>query len=108
MKNRRSLPSWCDLLCRHTAMITISSAISWNNVAGELALFDPRDGRYHVLNGSAATIWRGIAEGLPIAVIARRLADRHAAPPDLIAAEVAAFVDAALSGGLLLRVGDGD
>jgi hypothetical protein len=89
-------------------LIKISSAIAWNNVEGELAVFDPRDGRYHALNGSAAAIWRGIAEEQPIPTIVARLAERHGAPPERIAADVSAFVATALDKGLLESSGATD
>ena len=89
-------------------MIRIAPSIAWNNVDGELAVFDPRDGRYHALNGSAAAIWRGIAEQQPIPAIVARLAEQHEAPPERIAADVSAFVEAALDKGLLERGGTAD
>ena len=87
-------------------MLFICSSIDWNDLDGELALFDPRDGRYHALNSPAAAIWRGIADGLSPAMIVARLADLYAAPPDHIAADVAAFIDQALAKGLIERRGD--
>jgi hypothetical protein len=89
-------------------LIRIAPSVAWNNIDGELAVFDPRDGRYHALNGSAAAIWREIAEQQPLPAIVARLAERHKAPPDRVAADVSAFVEAALGKGLLERIGATD
>ena len=84
-------------------MLRIAPHVAWNNVAGELALFDSRDGSYHALNLSGAAIWRSIAAGIPEGEIAGHLAAAHDAPRDMIAANVAEFIDAALAKGLLIR-----
>ena len=89
-------------------LLTIAPHIAWNNVEGELALFDSRDGTYHALNGSAAAIWRAVAAGLPPDEIVDRLAMQHAAEPDVIARHVSGFVEAALDKGLLARVAESD
>ena len=39
----------------------IPDHIVWQDVPGELALFDARDQTYSALNGSAAAIWREVA-----------------------------------------------
>lgn len=81
--------------------ISISDHISWQNVPGELALFDVRDGRYHALNGTAAEIWRGIAAGQEPAEIAADLRARHDASPGEIEQAVDDFIAAARDKGLL-------
>lgn len=87
-------------------MVRIAPHITWNNVEGDLALFDLRDGRYHALNGSAAEIWRAIAEDLPMDAIIARLARHYSAEPDRITADTDAFVHAAIASGLLERSGE--
>ena len=87
-------------------MLSIAPHIAWNNVEGELALFDSRDGSYHALNRSGAAIWRAIAAGIPESGIADRLADAHDAPREMIAANVREFIDTALAKGLLVRTED--
>jgi len=72
-------------------------------VAGELALFDDRDGRYHALNGSAAAIWRAIADGLDGPAIVDALIANYDAPRETIAQAVQTFVETALARGLLVR-----
>lgn len=97
-----------DYHAGHFTLFTIAPHIAWNNVEGELALFDSRDGTYHALNGSAAAIWRELASGLRPDEIVDRLARRHAAEPDVIARHVSGFVETALHKGLLARVAETD
>jgi hypothetical protein len=86
-------------------MLTIPSYIAWQNVDGDLALFDERDDRYHLLNGTAAAIWRGIAAGLDRAMLIDRIATDFRVKADDIVADVDAFTEAAIAQGLLLRQG---
>lgn len=82
-------------------MLRIAPHIAWNNVEGELALFDSRDGTYHALNGSGAAIWRAIAAGQGQPDIVDSLAARFDAPRAAIEANVAEFIAAARARGLL-------
>ena len=84
-------------------MLGIASHISWHSVEGELALFDTRDGSYHALNASAAEIWRGIANRVPLDALTDALAAAHRAPREAIAQDIGAFVEAALAKGLLVE-----
>jgi hypothetical protein len=84
-------------------MLRIAPHISWHAVEGELALFDTRDGSYHALNPTAADIWRGIAEEVPLESLAASLATRYAAPREAVAAGVREFVGEALAKGLLVQ-----
>jgi len=84
-------------------MLTIPTYITWQDVDGELALFDERDERYHLLNGTAAVIWRGIAAGMDRAMLIDRIsADFEVTPGDIVA-DIAAFAEAAIALGLLLK-----
>lgn len=83
-------------------MIRPAPELSWPPVAGELAIYDARDGRYHVLNPSAAAIWVAIAAETPIAQIAANLATAHGVPVEAMRADVDSFVADALHLGLLL------
>ncbi|MDK2766920.1 MAG: PqqD family protein [Sphingomonas sp.] len=83
-------------------MIRPASELSWPPVAGELAIYDARDGQYHVLNPSAAAIWTAIAAETPVAQIATDLAARHGIAVDAIRADVDAFITDALQLGLLI------
>ncbi|WP_439538305.1 PqqD family protein [Sphingomonas sp.] len=83
-------------------MIRPASELSWPPVAGELAIYDARDGQYHVLNPSAAAIWTAIAAETPVAQIAADLAARHGIAVDAIRADVDAFITDALQLGLLI------
>jgi hypothetical protein len=82
-------------------LLKIAPYIAWNNVGGELALFDSRDGAYHALNASGAAIWRAIADGLDPAGVVRVLAEQHDAPPSEIEQDVREFIDLARAKGLL-------
>ncbi len=87
---------------RPRAMIRPAPEISWPPVTGELAIYDARDGQYHVLNPSAAAIWTAIAAETPVAQIATDLAARHGIAVDAMRADVDAFVADALLLGLLV------
>lgn len=81
--------------------LSIPDHVSWQNVPGELALFDLRDGRYHALNGTAAAIWRAIAAGQAPADIVAGLHARHDAPEGEIEQAVDDFIAEARDKGLL-------
>jgi len=84
-------------------MLTIPTYISWQDVDGELALFDQRDDRYHLLNGTAAAIWRAIAAGVDRSKLIDQIAARFQARPEEIAADIDGFAEAAIAQGLLLE-----
>ena len=75
--------------------------IIWQDVPGELALFDAHNQTYSALNGSAAAIWREIGRGSGQAEIVSALASAYGAPREELAADVAAFIADALDKGLL-------
>lgn len=83
-------------------MIQPAPELSWPPVPGELAIYDARDGRYHVLNPSAAAIWIAIAAKTPVTQIAAELAAAHGVPVDAMRADVDSFVADALELGLLV------
>ncbi len=82
-------------------MLIIPDYVVWQNVEGELALFDSRDGSYHALNGSAAEVWRELATTQDTGAIVERLAREYDASADEIAADVASFIHWAEARGLL-------
>jgi hypothetical protein len=84
-------------------MIKIAPHLSWPPVEGELAIYDSRDGKYHVLNDSAARIWRRIAEGLGAAEIASELAEEHRATVESVRRDVDLFIAEGLELGLLIN-----
>jgi hypothetical protein len=81
--------------------LSIPDHVSWQNVPGELALFDLRDGRYHALNGTAAEIWRAIAAGQDAPAIVAGLRAQHDGPADEIEQAVTDFIAEARDKGLL-------
>jgi len=83
-------------------MIRPAPELSWPPVAGELAVYDARDGQYHVFNPSAAAIWAGIAAQTPTVQIAADLAARHGVAIEAMRADVDAFIAEALALGLLI------
>ena len=83
--------------------LTIPTYITWQDVDGELALFDERDDRYHLLNGTGATIWRGIAAGMDRTMLIEQIAAGFRVKPGEIIADIDAFAEAAIAQGLLLR-----
>ena len=83
-------------------MIRPAPELSWPPVAGELAVYDARDGQYHVLNPSAAAIWTAMAAQTPVAQIVADLAARHGIAVEAMRADVDAFIAEALALGLLI------
>ena len=84
-------------------MVTIAPHVSWHPVDGELALFDMRDGTYHILNTTAAAIWRGLIDTQTPAACAEALAARYGAPHAEIREGIDAFIALALEKGLLVE-----
>jgi len=84
-------------------ILTIPTYITWQDVDGELALFDERDDRYHLLNGTAAMIWRGIAAGADRAGLIDQIAAGFRVQAEAIVADIDAFIGAAVAQDLLLR-----
>jgi hypothetical protein len=76
--------------------------IVWQDVEGDLVLFDCRSGGYLSLNGTATTIWRSFARGEGFMQTIERLVADYDAPREVLEADVAAFVELALSKGLLV------
>lgn len=83
-------------------MIRPAPELSWPPVAGELAIYDARDGQYHVLNPSAAAIWAAIAAQTTAVQIVADLAARHGIAVEAMRADVDAFIAEALALGLLI------
>lgn len=81
--------------------LSIASHVVWNDVDGDLVVFDPDDDRYHALNEVASSVWRGIAQGRTLPDIIGDLRERYAHDPAEIDAAVRHFVDEAIAHGLL-------
>lgn len=82
--------------------LSISAHIVWQDVPGDLALFDTKTGSYYALNGSAADIWREIAAGADEDTAADRLAEAYGAPRSEVRSDIAEFVADALDRGMLV------
>jgi len=81
-----------------------SDTVSWTDAGGELVIFDRVRGDYHALNGPASAIWRALGDGRSADVVVALLSARFDGDPDAIAADVAAFLSSALTGGLIAEV----
>jgi len=92
-----------DLADLGPAVFAPAPQVSWREAPGELALFDARADTYHVLNPSAAGIWRLLAAGsTPDAAVAE-LCDRFNADREQVAADLRELVGRLLERGLLVR-----
>jgi PqqD family protein of HPr-rel-A system len=80
---------------------TPNAAISWTDNGGPALLFDHERGSYHSLNRWAADLWRMLQEGAHEGEIIAAFAARYDAEPEMIAADVADFLDSALASGLI-------
>lgn len=83
--------------------LAIPDHIVWQNVVGDLVVFDAQEGTYHALNGSAAAIWREISAGKGEGTIAAALAEACGAALADVTRDVGAFVADAVAKGLLVR-----
>jgi len=83
-------------------ILTIPTYITWQDVDGELALFDERDERYHLLNGTAAAIWRAIAAGGDKVGLIDQLSASFGVKPEEIITDVETFIETAAEQGLLV------
>ena len=73
-------------------MIHIEPHVVWQDVPGELVLYDQRGNAYHCLDRTGSDIWRLLARGLDPTAIAEDLAQRYDALPGRIAGDVERFV----------------
>ena len=78
--------------------------IVWQDVAGDLVLFNRDNESYHALNEIASSIWRSIAQSQPLAAIIDALGVEYHADAAMIACDVRQFVQEALQHGLLIAV----
>jgi len=86
-----------------SAVFAPAPQVSWRDAPGELALFDARAETYHVLNPSAAGIWRLLAAGSSPDEAVAELCERFEADPEQVAADVRELVVSLLERGLLVR-----
>lgn len=82
-----------------------ADSISWNDAGEELTLFDSAGDSYFALNGAAVAIWREFAAGRSVGEAIAALAAQFNCPSEAIAADVAAFVRAALDRHLIVARG---
>lgn len=83
-----------------------SKHVVWNDVEGELILFDSRDGCYHALNEVGSHIWREIAHGRPLPHIINDLCGRYDGDETAIRNGVRVFLSSARAKGLLHSGGE--
>ncbi len=76
--------------------------ITWGPGGETLILFDQREGTYHMLNATASLIWKALSSGQQKTEIYSTLASRYGVSPDLVAADVDAFVQSGLKNSLLV------
>lgn len=77
--------------------------ISWNDIEGELTLFNRNDGSYHGLNLTASYIWRGISHGMDEHQIVSDLQSRFEQNEATIRDAVDIFLTQACESGLLTQ-----
>jgi hypothetical protein len=80
----------------------IAASIVWNDVDGDLVLFNAADGKYHALNEVASQLWRAIAGGMALPDIVHALHRAYRQDVEVIDAAVRDFIGQALEQGLLL------
>jgi hypothetical protein len=69
---------------------------------GGNALLDLASSDYYRLNGTAATVWDGIGEGLAVPQIVERILSEYDVEQDQCASDVDAIISALLDAGLVV------
>jgi len=82
-------------------MIRIEPHVVWQDVPGELVLYDQHGNAYHALDRVGSDIWRLLAGGGDIDAAVADLAQRYDASAERIEADVVQFVADARGKGLL-------
>jgi len=82
-------------------MIRIEPHVVWQDVPGELVLYDQHGNAYHALDRIGSDIWRLLASGGDVDAAVADLAQRYDAPAERIEADVVQFVAEARGKGLL-------
>ena len=82
--------------------LSIAACVVWNDVEGDLVLFNSDDGAYHALNEVASHVWRSIAAGHAVRDILLDLHQAYQHDPTAIDEAVGHFIRLALDQGLLL------
>lgn len=85
-------------------MISVTSHVVWQDVPGELVLFDQQGNAYHALDAIGSEIWRQLAANGDVDAVIADLTERYDAPPERIAEDVRGFVATARDKGLLTDV----
>lgn len=82
--------------------LKIADHVSWNDVDGELVLFNRENGRYHALNATASLVWRSIAHGMELPAVVSELVHTCDEDRGSVVTAVQAFVAQALVAGVLV------
>jgi hypothetical protein len=86
--------------------LIVPDHIVWNDVEGDLVLFDSRRQNYYTLDETASAIWRCIALGGSYSATIGQLCARYDAPKAVIAADALSFAQDALEAGFLTAKDD--
>ena len=81
--------------------LTVSGHLVWNDVEGDLVLFDPGPGEYLALDTVASVIWRAIAHSEKLDGLLNHLQRLYDAPRNQISRDTHRFVLGAIENGLL-------
>jgi hypothetical protein len=82
-------------------MIRVEPHVVWQDVPGELVLYDQQGNAYHCLDRTGSDIWRLLAERGDVTTVTDELARRYDAAPERIEADVRRFVADVRSKGLV-------
>lgn len=83
--------------------IVLARHVSVTDTDSGMVLLDQKSGRYWQLNGTAAAVLRGLAQGREPAEVTRALAQLHPDQADRVAADVAVFLDSLRTAKLVSR-----
>lgn len=82
-----------------------SPAVLWRSVGADVLVAHRAGGDPELLADTAAAIWHCLTEPATVAEVTAALADVYAAPPERLAADVAAFLTELADCGYVQRVG---
>lgn len=83
--------------------LCISPSLTWNDVEGELVLFNCDTGSYHALNHTASRIWCCLASGKNYPEIVASCMQQYDVDEAFIKEEINRFLSDSVTQGLLTR-----
>jgi len=81
---------------------SVPAHVTWHDAGGDLVVFNGRDGTYHAFDRIGSDIWRALARGARVSVVAAELGHHYEGDAGVITEDVAWFIERAADLGLLV------